>query len=302
MIPRNAQAAAMRSLAARLLIVAIAPATLATALAQSPKIEFPAASPACTIKQRIGITDVTVVYSRPSARGRHMLGGIDPYGQVWRTGANDATRITFSGPVKLNGTAVEAGAYGLFTVPGESDWTVILSKDAKQWGAYKYDPKDDVVRIKATAAVLPEPVETLTIDFGNFSVGKAELQLSWEKTRVPVLIESDLSPVVAQIYAALAAPGGKKPYLPAAQFYFYAGLDPVKALGWVDAAIQQQPPMAQSFGVATLRAGLLARAGRKDEAVAQAHKAIELTKSAEEPARSEYVRLNQNTLAKLGAE
>src|SRR4051794_26292207 len=92
--------------------------------AQAPKLEFPAPSPACTIKQHVGLTDVEIVYSRPGVKGRQIFGGLVPYGKVWRTGANQATKITFSTPVKLNGADIPAGTYGLFTIPGEKEWTV----------------------------------------------------------------------------------------------------------------------------------------------------------------------------------
>jgi len=270
---------------------------IATAVfAQAPKIDFPAASPVCTLKQKVGLTDISITYSRPSVKGRVMLGGIDPYGQVWRTGANDATVITFSTPVKLNGTDVAAGTYGLFTIPGESEWTIILSNTAKQWGAYKYDAKDDVVRFTAKAMALGQPVESFTIEYSDFSVGKAKLNLTWEKTSVPIEVVADVSAVVSQIDAVMAS-DGKKPYIAVAQFYYDAGLDPKKALTWVDAAIAEKPP---TFSVATLRAKLLAKSGDKDAAIAQAKKAIELAKKGTEPARSEYIRLNEDIIAHMG--
>lgn len=269
---------------------------IATALFAQTKIDFPGASPLCTLQQRVGLTDIAITYSRPSAHGRVMLGGIDPFGQVWRTGANDATRIVFSTPVRLNGTEVAAGTYGLFTIPGPSDWTIILSKTSKQWGAYKYDPKDDVVRFAAKAIPLSEPVETFTIEFSDLTVGKGNLNLMWEKMKVPVEVMADVSAVVAQIDAVMASEG-KKPYIQVAQFYYDAGLDPKKALGWVDAAIAEKPP---TFSVATLRAKLLARAGDKAAAIKQAKQAIELAKkTATEPARSEYIRINQDLIARI---
>src|ERR1022692_3493422 len=116
--------------------------------AQTPAVNFPAASPACTLKQRVGLTDIEIVYSRPSVKGRTIFGGIVPYGQVWRTGANQATKITFNTPVKFNGTEIPAGTYGLFTIPAEQEWTVIINKSATQWGAFQYDEKADVTRFK----------------------------------------------------------------------------------------------------------------------------------------------------------
>jgi hypothetical protein len=266
------------------------------ALAQTPPIEFPAASPACTLKQRIGLTDVEITYSRPSAKGRTMLGHIDPYGEVWRTGANSATRILFSSEVKLNGTPVPAGTYGLFTIPDPAEWTIILSKVSKQWGAYTYNPKDDVVRFKAKAVALSEHVETFTIEFSDFGVDSATLNLVWEKTRVPVELKADFIPkVVAQIDAAMAAEG-KKPYYSAALFYLNYGLDAKRALGWLDAASAEKPNV---FNIITWRARALAKTGDRKGAIAEAKHAIELAKAAPEPAGSEYVRLNEELLAQL---
>jgi hypothetical protein len=262
--------------------------------AQAPKIDFPGASPACTIKQRIGVTDVEITYSRPSARGRVMIGNIDPYGEVWRTGANTATGITFSTAVKLNGADVPAGTYALFTIPDPKEWTIIIAKDPKQWGAYKYDPANDVVRFKATAVPLSEAVETFTIEFSDIHQATAWLNLIWEKVRVPVTVEGDVSSVVSQIDAVMAAEG-KKPYFAAAQFYYDYNLDPRKALVWIDAAIAEKP----AFNLATLKAKLLAKAGDKEAAIAEAKQAIQMTQKVAEPARSEYVRLNEDLIARL---
>ncbi len=139
---------------------------LATSLpAQTPKVDFPAPSPACTLKQRIGLTDIEIAYSRPGVKGRTIFGSLVPYGQVWRTGANAATKITFSTPVKLNGTDVPAGTYALFTIPGEDEWTIIINKGATQWGAFQYDEKADVARFKATPLTSSKPMETFVIEF-----------------------------------------------------------------------------------------------------------------------------------------
>jgi hypothetical protein len=145
-----------------------------------------AASPSCTIKQRVGLTDIEIVYSRPGAKGRKMLGGHEPFGKVWRTGANQATRITFSAPVKLNGADIPAGTYALFTIPDEKEWTIIVSKKVDQWGAFSYNEKDDLVRVKATPLKHAEPVETFTIGINDIRDDSATLNLIWETTCVPV--------------------------------------------------------------------------------------------------------------------
>lgn len=137
------------------------------------------ASPKAQVTSKTGAATVKIVYCQPSARGRQVMGSLVPYGEVWRTGANEATTIEFDKPVKIEGKEVAAGKYALFTIPGETEWTIILNKDHKQWGAYKYNEKDDVLRVKVKATKAPSFVETFTIQAGNDDVN-----LSWENTTV----------------------------------------------------------------------------------------------------------------------
>ncbi|MGD0746039.1 MAG: DUF2911 domain-containing protein, partial [Verrucomicrobiota bacterium] len=131
--------------------------------AQTPPVSFPAASPGCTLKQHVGFTDIEIVYSRPSVKNRAIFGGIVPYDQVWRTGANAPTTISFSTAVKLNGTEIPAGKYALYTIPGEKEWTVIIHKDTTA-SIFNYNPTNDLVRFKAVPVKLADPVETFTIE------------------------------------------------------------------------------------------------------------------------------------------
>src|SRR5277367_3459732 len=182
----------------------------ASLAAQTPKVDFPAASPACTLKQRVGLTDIEIVYSRPGVKDRTIFGGIVPYGQVWRTGANGATKVTFSTPVKLNGTEIPAGSYALFTIPGEDEWTIIINKGASQWGAFQYDEKADVARFKVTPMQLAEQIETFTVEFNLIRDESAVMNLVWDHTVVPVKLEIELTgKIVPQIEAAMASPDKK---------------------------------------------------------------------------------------------
>ncbi len=173
--------------------------------AQTPNINFPAASPACTLKQRVGLTDITVVYARPSVKGRTIFGGIVPFGEVWRTGANQATKISFSTPVKLEGNEIPAGNYALFTIPGENEWTIILNKNTNQWGAFQYKTNDDLVRFKVTPATLKDTsVETMTLEFNRLRDESAVFELVWDKTVVPISLTVDVADkIVPQIAAAM---------------------------------------------------------------------------------------------------
>lgn len=151
---------------------------LATVLTSAFAQDKPA-SPQATVKGKLGAADVTIVYCQPSARGRKIMGGLVPFGEVWRTGANDATTIEFSKDVKIEGQDLAAGKYALFTIPGENEWTIVINKDSKQWGAYSYKDKEDVLRVKVKPTKTAAAVETF-----NIALGKDEVQLKWENTAV----------------------------------------------------------------------------------------------------------------------
>ena len=264
--------------------------------APAAQVEFPQASPTETIKQRVGVTDIGVVYSRPSAKGRVMLGGNNPYGEVWRTGANSATRISFSTAVTFGGSKVDAGTYELFTIPGKEEWTVILQKAGNQWGAYAYDQKNDVLRVTAKPVALADPVETFTIDINDIHGDSATLDLIWEKTLVPVKLGFDVVGIVGpKIEAAMAYPG-KKPYAQAALFYVDHNLDLDKALGWMNAAIAEQP---DAYYLIYQKARILAAKGDKPAALAAAKQSLDLASKSSGPAKDEYTRLNEALIAGL---
>jgi hypothetical protein len=267
--------------------------------AQIPKVDFPAASPGCTLKQRVGLTDIEINYSRPGVKGRTIFGGIVPYGQVWRTGANQATKITFSTDVTFNGEDVPAGSYALFTIPGEDEWTVILSKNADQFGAFQYDAKDDLVRFKVVPIKLAETIDTFTIEFNRIRDDSAELNLIWDKTVVPLQIQIELtSKLVPQIEAAMAAPGKKSDgfCFQAATFYYNHDQDLNKALTWANAGLADQPNIA--FEILHLKAQILARQGDKAGAIAAAKLSSDLSVKAEGPDNS-FVKMNQDLINSL---
>jgi hypothetical protein len=262
--------------------------------AQAPRVNFPAPSPACTLKQRVGLTDIEIVYSRPSAKGRTIFGGLVAYGEVWRTGANQATKITFSTPVKLNGAEIPAGTYALFTIPGEQEWTVIIHKNTGA-NTGNYSPTNDLARLKAAPVKLAAPVETFTIEVDDLRDESATLNLIWEKTRVPVKLELELTKtLVPQIEAAMAATEGQKPYFQAAMFYYDHDLDLQQARKWIDAAVAAN----EAYYIVHLQAKILAKLGEKEGAVAAAKRSTELAVKAEGP-KSGFVKLNADLVASL---
>lgn len=141
------------------------------------------ASPKDTTSAKIGNVKVEVVYSRPSAKGRKVMGALVPYGEVWRTGANEATTISFDKNVKIEGQKLAAGKYSLFTIPGESEWTIIINSDPKQWGAYKYKKEKDVLRVNV------KPSKTAFTETFTIAVEKSGLIIKWEETEVNVSIK-----------------------------------------------------------------------------------------------------------------
>lgn len=279
------------------LLSSVALTLAVTAPAQTPaKIDFPAASPTGKLTQRVGLTDVEVVYGRPGAKGRKVFGELVPYGEVWRTGANTATSISFSTPVKFGGADVPAGKYALFTIPAAGEWTIILSKVTDQWGSYAYDKKDDQARVTVKPAMLAEAVETFEIGVGDLRDASATLYLTWEKTRVPVKLEVDVkSVVVPQIEAAMAG-AGKKPYLQAAMFYYENDLDLKKAVAWMDAGIAEQP---EAFWMTYRKGLILAKMGDKKGAIAAAEASLAMAKKAEGAIKEEYTRLNEALIARM---
>jgi hypothetical protein len=274
------------------LACAVALTLAVPALAQTPKVDFPAPSPACTIKQRVGLTDIEIAYSRPGIKGRQIFGSVVPYGKVWRTGANNATKITFSTPVKLNGQDIAAGSYALYTIPGEDEWTIILNKGIDKSGT-QYDEKDDVIRFKTTPLQFDSTIETFTIEFNRITDDSAVINLVWENTVVPIKLQLDLvGTLVPQIEAVMASDAPNKPYYQAAMFYCDHDQDLKKASAWVDAAIKQR----EAHYIVYLKARILAKLGDKVGAIAAAKRSSELAVKAGDTG---YVKMNADLISDL---
>lgn len=274
-------------------------ATVPTSLAQTPApLEFPAASPAATLKQKVGVTDVEIVYSRPAMKGRKIFGGLVPNGELWRTGANAAPKITFSTDVKWNGKPVPAGTYSLFTIPDANEWTVILNKVPDQSGSSTYDEKQDLVRVKSKPVMLGTPVENFRIDVDAIHAGSGTLSLAWDKVSVPVTIETDVvAMLVPKIQAAMSGEG-KKPYYQAAWFYYENGLDMKLAAQWMEEANKERP---DTVWLVHRQALILAKAGDKAAATTAAKRSLELAAKVGGAQGAEYKRLNEELLKTLGA-
>ncbi|MEJ6980678.1 DUF2911 domain-containing protein [Pedobacter sp. P351] len=253
-------------------------------------IKLPQPSSTQTLIQDFALGNITLTYSRPSIRGRAIFGGLVPFDKVWRTGANSATIIKFSDEVIIEGKTIPAGEYGLFTIPGKKDWTVIISKGSQQWGAYTYKEADDLARFSVKPQSLKDKVETFTMQFANVYQTSAQLQLMWENTQVSVNLTADIdSRVMASINEAMK--GEKKPYFAASQYYYNNNKDMAKALEWVNAAEAEDQ---KAPWIKLAKAKIQLKAGDKKGAIQTAEAGIKL---ASELKNEEYVRLNTEFLA-----
>ena len=261
------------------------------------QIKMPPPSPTFELKGTVGLTDVKIVYSRPSAKGRDVAGNLIPYNEVWRTGANASTKISFSTAVKLNGNAVPAGDYALYTMFTEEVATIILSKNLTWWGALGYEEKDDLLRFEVPVKHPSSHYETFTMSFSDFTMNSANLNMKWEHTKAMFTIESDVDKnVMADIKAQVidAAPSNPGVYFQAAGYYYETERDSKLALSWVDRALAASPE--KQYWVVHLKAKLLARMGNKKDAKAAALESIALAKTGGNP---DYVRLNEKLIADL---
>lgn len=233
-------------------------------------------SPAASVTQKIGISTVSVDYSRPKVNGRQVWGTLVPYGwnvqgfgtgnsAPWRAGANENTVITFSHPAKVEGQAVPVGSYGLFFVINQDNsGEVILSKDYRSWGSFFYDPKQDQLRAKIQLRDI-SATEALTYDFISMTKNGAELVLNWEKKQFPVKIEFAVDEIVmANAEAELKGPVGFAPqgFTSAANYALQNNINNEQALKWIDQAIAQN----RTFPTLNTKAGLLRKAGKTAEA------------------------------------
>ncbi len=274
----------------KFLVCGLAAVTFFAVEAQT--IRTPAPSPAQTIKQEFGIGSIELTYSRPGIKGRKMYSDLAPSGQVWRTGANSATTLTFSDEVMIGGAKVAPGKYGLLSIPDKDNWTLILTKQTDVTSPAAYKQESDVVRVPVKPMKLDQAVETFTMQFANVKPASVDLQLMWDKVAVSLPITADIdSKIMGQIDGAMNR--DNKPYFASAMYYLENGKDLNKALSWFDKAVEQNP---KAFWMHHQRANALAKLGKKEEARVAANKSIELAKEAK---NDDYVRMNEKLIADL---
>ena len=258
------------------------------------QIELPAPSPTATLSQMVGLTDVSITYSRPSMNGRTIYGDLVPYGKLWRTGANMATKFTFSDDVKIGGKDLPAGSYALFTIPGESEWTIIFNKNYNQGGTGNYKESEDVLRITAKPQKMNAPLETFLINIEDIKPTGALIELVWENTYVQFPLEVSIDErIMASIERSLSI--SPNAYQQAALYYQQSGKDLNQALEWMNKAIAIHEQNGNKF-YWIYRQKSLIEADLKNykEAIKTAEKSLAMAKEA---GNDDYVKMNTESIA-----
>lgn len=250
--------------------------------------DLPQPSPSAALNQKVGLTDIEVNYSRPSAKGRTIFGDLVPYNEMWRTGANKNTTVKFSTSVNFAGTEVKAGEYSLFTIPGKSEWTIVLNSKTDNWGTGTYSKVNDVARVNVKS-MAGANTETFTISIDNITANSGDLVLSWEETKVAIPLKVEVqAQALKNIEAAISE---AKPdeiwrvYRNAANYHFNNKIDLDKALAYMEKSIKAKDDSWYSYWV---QAEIMAELNMKKEAVASAKQALKIGEAASKESGKEF--------------
>lgn len=261
-------------------------------MSQAQSLKTPSQSTAQTVKQEFGLGTIELSYARPNTKGRTIFGDLVPYGAVWRTGANNATTLTFSDEVIIGGKKIPAGKYGLLSIPGASEWILIITKQLDVTSPSAYKQEMDVVRVNAPVQKATFPTESFMILFDKVTSNALELMIVWDKTAVSLPIKVDIdSKIMSQIDNLMNA--DNRPYFNAAMYYMDNNKDLNKAAEWLDKATAQSP---NAYWVWYQKARCLSLLGKKAEAMTASKKSLELAVAGKNP---DYVTLNEKLQASL---
>ena len=293
----------LRSSFPRAAAAALLLASCAASLPAQAQLRTPRPSPKASVMQTIGVTDVTITYSRPGVKGRTIWGDppagasagtttlddararpkdavIVPYGHVWRAGANEATQFAVTDDVLINGQPLKAGTYSLHALPGKDEWTIIFNSDAGQWGSFSYDEKKDVLRVKTKAQPTSDSQEWLSYQIEPAGESSAKIAIRWEKIVVPFTVEVKDVPALtlakARQTVASAKPEDWQTPLQGANYLLNNKGDLTQALAWAEQSIK----VRENFNNLNLKARILAAQGKTAEAVATGEKALQVGRAA----------------------
>lgn len=257
------------------------------------QLKTPQASPKATVFQTVGLTDVEIVYSRPAARGRAVFGNLVPFGKIWRTGANENTTISFSEDAVIDGKTLPKGKYALYTIPKIESWEVIFYSTTNNWGNPEvWNEANVVLRTTVKEEALPKPVETFTIGINNLTVDSAHLDMAWENSSVSMKFEVPTQKLtLANIEKVLAGPTSAD-YFSAAQYIYQTNGDNVKALAYMDKAMEMSTD--KPYWYTRLKSLIQARAGDKKGAIETANISLAAAEAAK---NQDYVKMNRDSIA-----
>ena len=256
------------------------------------QVNMPSPSTTQTVKQEFGMGSIELIYSRPNIKNRIVFGDLVPYGKLWRTGANRATRLTFTTPVEIGGKKIDTGSYALYTIPAEDNWEIILNKGINNGGTTGYKESEDVVRFTVSSVKATTKTETFTMQFANIKPESCDLQLVWEKKSVSISITTNIKDKIrAQLDAAMLTE--KKPYWQAAQFYFEYDKNLTRALENVTKATEENP---KAFYMFLYKARIEKEMGKTAAAMETSKTSLALSKEAK---NDDYVRMNEKLQKEL---
>jgi hypothetical protein len=277
-----------------LLVAAVLTSGLSFAQMQTPQ-----PSPSEKITTMVGLTEVTIEYSRPSARGREIFGNLVPYGKVWRTGANANTKITFGDAVTVGDQTLKAGTYALYSKPGEKTWDIIFYADANNWGTpRKWDDSKVAAMINVPATKMPDPikVETFSIMLDELTNNGAHIGIMWADVYIGVPFGVPTAEKAQKSIEGVMAGPSANDYFSAASYYYQEGLDMEKAKMWVDKAVDLRE---EAFWMSRLQSLIYAKMGNKKGAIKAAKNSLA---KAKEAGNADYVKMNEDSLKEWGAK
>ena len=266
-------------------------------LTVNAQITTPQPSPLQKIEQIVGLTDITVEYSRPGVKGRTIFGDLVPFNEIWRTGANGNTKITFSTDVTIDGNKIEKGSYTIFSVPTEKSWDIVIYEETKSGTPKKLDETKIVAKMNVPTQNIPMVIETFTISFDDMTTNAAVLGIMWENTYVGFKIETPVEEIVTkQITTVMNGPSAND-YYAAAVYYLENGKDIKKAQTWIDKSVEMMSD-SPKFWVLRRQALIHAKAGDKKGAIKAAKESLKLAEKAE---NAGYIKMNTESLKEWGA-
>ena len=281
----------MRIIKQAALSIALIGVTISSGYAQ---VKTPRPSPNWEIEQEVGLTEVEVKYSRPGMKGRSIFGELVAYDKMWRTGANEATSIKIKDTLMFAGNKVAPGKYSLLTIPGETEWTIILNTDAKT-SVNSYKQEKDAARFTVKSQKYTETIETFTIDFSNLTDNSADMRILWENTLVLIPIEAQTDAAVMKSIEKTLAGASSRDYYSSARYYFENDKDIKKAVEWINKAVAMDSADPK-FWVLYWQAEILKKSGDKKGAIAAATKSKELAAAAK---YDEYVKKNDDLIKSM---